>query len=136
MEQLLNYLYRATHEIGTWIESSLREEGVSHPEAHVVAFVAAHSGCSINDVHRHFGHRRSTLTNLVDRLENRGLLRREVNPASRRSVCLALTHEGRSLAEDVTELIEFLESRVCEQVTADDLRGFKRVAKAIEEAVR
>src|SRR5579862_9174287 len=130
---VISELQRATHMTGVWIEKSLSAEGLSQAEANIMAFLATHPNSTINDAHHHFGHKRSTLTNVVDRLENRGYVRRRQNPTSRRSVCLDLTHEGRTVAADALELIQWLEDRVYDGVNAEDTLGFERVVRVIHE---
>lgn len=44
----------------------------------------------------------STALRMVDRLANRGLVSRRVNPASRREVLLQLTERGQRIVTDVT----------------------------------
>lgn len=126
-------LRRAAHQVAVWIETSLREEGLSAAEAGVLAFIVLHGETSINDVHRHFGHRRSTLTSIVDRLESKGLVRRTLHRSSRRSVSLELTGEGEAAGNDVVELMEWLEAEVRRRVTSVDLTGFLRVTIVIGE---
>lgn len=48
-----------------------------------------------------------TMTNRIDRLEGRGLVRREPDPADRRGVRVVLTAEGRSTVDDaLSDLLE------------------------------
>jgi DNA-binding MarR family transcriptional regulator len=126
-------LQRATHQIGIWIEASLKDEGITQGEAHILAYLATTTGSSMNELHHLFGHRRSTLTNIVDRLESRGLVRRSVNPASRRSVMLSLTQSGESLGSEVFELIHWMDQSVRDRVTPEELRGFERVTATLME---
>ena len=133
---LLANLQRATHVTGAWLDASLQSEGLSHGEANLLAFLNDHPHAAINDAHVHFGHRRSTLTSLLDRLEARGLVRRVPHPSSRRSVSLELTDGGRILAGDVTELIEWLEDRVRQSVSTSDLASFDRVIRALEASTQ
>jgi DNA-binding MarR family transcriptional regulator len=51
----------------------------------------------ISELHRHVLLSQPALSRLVDRLAERGLLRRESDPADGRSVRLALTGAGRAL---------------------------------------
>jgi DNA-binding MarR family transcriptional regulator len=44
----------------------------------------------------------AAVTNAVGRLEQRGLVRRQMSPADRRVVLAAITDEGRALAEEAT----------------------------------
>jgi DNA-binding MarR family transcriptional regulator len=43
------------------------------------------------------------MTNRIDRLEERGFVRREVDPKDRRSVLVSLTRSGQSLVDDAIE---------------------------------
>lgn len=48
-----------------------------------------------------------TMTNRIDRLEGRGLVRREPDPSDRRGVRVVLTAEGRSTVDDaLSDLLE------------------------------
>src|SRR5258708_4839145 len=78
-------LERATHAVALWIDRSFQDPRLTQSEAHVLAYLALHVPCSINDLHRSFGHKRSTLTSLLDRLEGRGWTQRERNTHDQRS---------------------------------------------------
>lgn len=110
------------------------DEGLSQSEAHILGFLASEPDGSMNDLHRHFGHRRSTLTNIVDRLEARDLVRRQQNPTSRRSVNLVLTERGRLAAQEVHELLTWVDQSVTDRVDMRDIAGFEAVLKALQEA--
>src|SRR5215469_14806636 len=92
-------LEHATHALGLWIERTFPDLRLTQAEAHVLAYLADHAPCSINDLHHSFGHKRSTLTSLLDRLEGRGWIRRSAHPTSRRLVIVQLTDDGRTIAE-------------------------------------
>jgi DNA-binding MarR family transcriptional regulator len=126
-------LERATHLIGVWVERAVSGTRLTQAEAHVLAFLAAHDPCSINDLHRQFGHRRSTLTSLLDRLEARGWVRRGAHPASRRLVLVTLTDAGREIAVRVSTAVRNLEDRVRARAGASDLAAFQAVLHALEE---
>jgi DNA-binding MarR family transcriptional regulator len=123
----------ATHAFGTWIEERLKAHGVDQAEAHILGRLATDGVCSINDLHREFFHRRSTLTNIVDRLEKKGLVNREPNPLSRRSINVRLTPTGYAMAGEVGELLASAERSIRARTTATDVAGFNRVLSAIKE---
>jgi|SRR5579872_1241615 len=131
--EVLFLLHRSTHQLALWIEESLREEGVSHAEANILAFLHSVPDATINDAHRHLAHRRSTLTNLIDRLESRGLVARSSSGTSRRTVGLGLTGRGRQVASDVAELLSWLQEEVEASVSSEDMDGFRRVVAAVQE---
>lgn len=58
-------------------------------------------GYSQTELSRHLLMHRSNVTGLVDRLQARGLVRREENPADRRSYRVVLTPTGRKLLRQI-----------------------------------
>src|SRR6266536_1409220 len=133
-ERLAPSVERASHAIAVWIEAALKDMGITQAEAHIVGYLAEVERCSINDLHRDFGHRRSTLTSILDRLERRELVRRMPHPSSRRSTMLELTEQGRLAGERIMTLLRELDTFVRSETTAPDLEGFHEVIAAIEEA--
>lgn len=125
---------RATHLISLYLAMTLGELGVTHGEAHVLARLA-HGGSSPGELHAAFGHKRSTLTSILDRLETRGFTHREIHPSDRRSSMITLTHDGEAAAVVVGEAVARLESAVGEVTTRRDRSGFVKVLAALDSAV-
>jgi DNA-binding MarR family transcriptional regulator len=91
--RLVARLHKATHQVGLYVHRELSQLAISQAEAHVLSHLSARGPCSIADVHHSFGHRRSTLTSILNRLEDRGLITRALHPDDRRSYLLRLTGE-------------------------------------------
>lgn len=125
-------LERTTHAVGLWIERTFADLRLTQAEAHVLAYLAGHAPCSINDLHRSFGHKRSTLTSLLDRLETRGWIQRGNHPQSRRLVMVHLTDAGRPVAERVSKALRTLEDRLLARA-GDDAAAFVQVLRVLEE---
>lgn len=134
-EALIPAIERATHAVALWIERAFRDLRLTQAEAHVLAYLALHPRCSINDLHRSFGHKRSTLTSLLDRLEDRGWLRRAAHPASRRLVQVELTDAGRLVGERVSAALRGLEDRVSARSGGVDVASALRLLRALEEEI-
>ena len=126
-------LERATHAVALWIERSQSDFQLTQAEAHVLAYLAEHPTCSINDLHHSFGHKRSTLTSLLDRLEIRGWIQRDAHPSSRRLVQVRLTGSGRPIADRVGAEVGALESRVLARTGPEDVAAYLRVIRTLEE---
>lgn len=90
---------------------------------------------SIADLQHEFGHKRSTLTSVIDRLEGRRWVRREINAADRRSFVIRLTRGGVDAARRVAAVLDELESHVRAQLTHRDLAGLEAVAVALAAVV-
>jgi DNA-binding MarR family transcriptional regulator len=133
---LVPALERATHAVALWIERAFADLRLTQAEAHVLAALSEIAPCSINDLHHRFGHKRSTLTSLLDRLEGRGWVRRGAHPISRRLVLVELTEDGRLIAERVQSTVQELEARLMSQLDSADIAAFARVLSALEEELR
>ena len=118
--------------MGLFLDARLGGE-ISQPEALVVMHLHANSPSTINDVHRAFLHRRSTLTSVLDRLESRGFVRRDVAPNDRRSVLLELTPRGMRAAERIVRAFEELRRDV-ESSASIGARDVARLIALAEKA--
>ena len=132
MDAMLATLERAAHLIGEHIERTAGELGITQAEAHVLAQLARRGSLPITTLHREFGHKRSTLTNILDRLEERELIRRELNRDDRRSFVIHLTQSGARRALRVRGVLDELEAKVREAVTDRDARGLDAIVEALE----
>jgi len=121
---------RATHAVSLFL-GTRPDFNVSQAEAHVLTFLHIHGPSRINEIHDAFGHRRSTLTSVLDRLEKRRLLKRSIDPSNRRSVVVSLSGNGVKLAQSVYRTLESLEREALTGISADDLLAVERVAAAL-----
>jgi MarR family transcriptional regulator, organic hydroperoxide resistance regulator len=126
-------LQRATHAAGVRLEELLGEVGLSQGEIHVVALLADGAKHTVGELQRDLGHRPSTLSGILDRLESRGLIRRALNDADRRSFLISLTRSGRTAARTVIEALRMIEQGALEHVAARDIAGFHVVARTLAE---
>ncbi len=133
MPRIVPAIERATHMMALWVERAFGDLRLTQAEAHVVAYLASHSPCSINDLHRNFGHKRSTLTSILDRLEERGWIARGMHPTSRRLVLVELTDVGREVAQRVNAALLALEGRVLARTGDADAATFLRVLRELED---
>lgn len=85
-------------------------------------------------LHAAFGHRRSTLTSILDRLAAAGLVQRGVVEEDRRTFLISLTQQGAALAGEVHTALASLEAAVSDQVSTAELAGFFAVVEALAAA--
>jgi DNA-binding MarR family transcriptional regulator len=124
---------RAAHDLARALHASAVELGLTQAELHILAYLHAAGPSSTASLHRGFGHRRSTLTSILDRLADRGLVKRGIHPDDRRSFLVELTAAGATAASLADGEIHALDRRIRQHVTTDDLRGFLAVVAAITE---
>jgi len=132
--RLIPAIHRATHEIGLYLDR-LEDLGVTQAEAHILAHLAASGDSTVADLHRAFGHKRSTLTSILDRLVARELVTRAVSETDRRSFVVSLTRIGRPLAATVLDRLSTLERRALAGVPKEAVTNLLAALARVEEAV-
>ena len=100
----------------------------------MLSYLLPYGPCPVSELVRVFGHKHSTMTSMLDRLESQGLIERTANPEDGRSLLVALTGKGRKASSRVNALVEELESAIGSRVSKADLAGFRKVMEAIETA--
>jgi DNA-binding MarR family transcriptional regulator len=125
---------RAAHALGLFIANRPRLE-LTQAEAHVLAFLQPRTEARINQIHEAFGHRRSTLTSILDRLERSELVERTSDPDDRRGVVVALTPSGAALSKDVFAALRSLESAALAKFSKAQVATFVCVLDALTATV-
>ena len=105
---LIPAIERATHRIGLYL-ATLREQGLTQGEAHILAHLASSGPATVGELHRSLAHRRSTLTSILDRLAERGYVTRESGRTDRRTFVVTLTRRGERVAVRVHRHLLLLE---------------------------
>jgi MarR family transcriptional regulator, organic hydroperoxide resistance regulator len=127
-------LQRATHHTLHALSVTLADLNLSAAEINALANLSEDGTLNVRQLSERAGTRASTLTGLLDRLENRGYLAREVDPADRRSFRLPLTEAGQAVATRVLAAIADLERDALSRLDATQLAGFHAVITALQEA--
>jgi len=82
----------------------------------------------------------TTMSRTIDRLEKMGLVKRESNPACRRSWTIALTEEGFEMADKVIEIFEMTDGIMKSGMSEDELEilsaGLEKVKSNLWTAIR
>jgi DNA-binding MarR family transcriptional regulator len=127
-------LQRATHHTLHALSAALADLSLSAAEINALANLGEGGTLSVRQLSERTGTRASTLTGLLDRLESRGYLMREVDPADRRSFRLPLTDLGQETAARALAAISALEREALSRLDAAQLAGYRAVVTALQEA--
>jgi len=134
--EFLSPLHKASRQITMYLEDQTRELGVSPLEGHVLTYLRKYAPAPVGELVRVFGVKQSTFTSLLDRLERDGLVRREPNPADRRSFLIHITERGRELTGRLNRLLERLEDDIRARLRQTEAKGFHAVMAAVEDVTR
>jgi len=130
---ILSPIHRSTRQLDLYLDRQTRALGVSSTEGHLLTYLLSYAPCPISELHRVFGLKRSTLTSLLDRLEEGGLLSRKPHPRDRRSLMISLSGRGKTLAKKLYALVAGFEQQVLDRLKPNQLKGFHQVMEVIEK---
>lgn len=132
--RFISPVHKALRQISLYLSERMDEFEISPGEGHLLSYLYSYSPSPIGELLRVFGLKKSTLTSMLNRLVERGLVTREVNPEDRRSFLVGLTPAGSELARRVNRPVDELEEAIGKRVSDEELRGFNSVMSAIAEA--
>lgn len=135
---LLNALGTTTFRQLLWGRFS--ELDLTYAQSQVLFYVAEHAGCHMGDVGKAFGVTLPAVTHIVDRLEQKELLRRADDPVDRRAYVLELTRAGRALVQELHGLQMRGVEGVLKRMALDDrqrvIKGLEALVDAATEATK
>ena len=113
LTELLGYHLRCAHvAVFQHFNRTLGAHDVSPPQFGTLLLIEANPGVSQTSIAEALRFDRSTLVQIIDRLETRGLVRREPSAQDRRSNALVLTGTGAALLAELKALSDEHEATV------------------------
>jgi DNA-binding MarR family transcriptional regulator len=134
---LVRELVRTYQAFSAYSEENIRELGLTAPQFDVICTLGNTPGMMMGQLAEKTLVTKGTLTGIIDRLEQKGLVRREVPPENRRCFIIVLTPEGERVFETVFPAhIDYLKERLGQlsndeiqqiQSSLERLRNFFRI---------
>jgi len=126
-------LLHAAHALEARVEAALEKANLSSPKFSVLnELVTSGQALSLSELASRLSCVRSNMTQLVDRLEAEGLVKRFDDPADRRSVKASITEEGRSRQVAGSEEIARLHREFAASADAGDRAAFARLLSTLK----
>ena len=125
-------LLHAAHALEDRLESALNSVGLSTAKFSVLSeLVRSQEALSLSELASRLSCVRSNMTQLVDRLEADGLVRRVADPNDRRGVRAEITAEGKEKQRAGSDQVEQLEAKLEEWVAESDRAALGRMLSAL-----
>jgi DNA-binding MarR family transcriptional regulator len=135
--QLVTDLLDAATTVQAYIEARLEPTGLSLPKLVALAALRdAGDSLALSQLADRLSCVKSNITQLVDRLETDGFVRREADAADRRSRVAVLTTAGRAACDSGRRIRAEAERELLTEFTADDLDQFNAVVQRITQRAR
>jgi len=104
-DQIVIALRRISQAIDVWSRRLWRDYGLTSPQLATLREILAGKNVSPTALATALHLSQPTVTGILNRLERRGLIRRERSSVDRRSMVATVTDQGRKLAEDAPRLL-------------------------------
>ena len=127
-------LHRTTHHTLHALSSALADLNLTAAEINALANLADRGALNVRELSAETGTRATTLTGVLDRLENRGYLARELDATDRRSFRLPLTEAGQEVAGRVRAAVSDIERDALARLSPTQIAGFHAVVAALQAA--
>jgi len=121
--------------IDRYLSFQLEEYGISVPQSFILFALLEEDGSTLKEIGTKAQIDSSSMTVLVDKLENEGFLERKLDSQDRRAIRVFLTPKGRDLAEKVLELALNFNRRLQEALgdTEDSFQqGLGRIIRSFD----
>ncbi len=109
----------------------LSDFGITPPQFSTLSTVSYHDGITMGELCDHLFLTSATVTALVDRLEERGLLFRDRDKEDRRVIRLHITQEGRHVLEESLKTRRALFATYLEGLNAEEREQLKELLEKL-----
>ncbi|WP_166394889.1 MarR family winged helix-turn-helix transcriptional regulator [Rubrobacter marinus] len=113
--------YRAVLDAGPWLDLNM-----STPQLKALLLISEEDAIRMRELARKLGGSFSNATVLVDRLVERGLVERMMEPQDRRVVLVRATEDGRLLIEQLVTSWRSLSEPLLERLSTEDLETVRK----------
>ena len=126
-------LLGAAHAVEARIESSLSPLGLSLAKLNVLgSLVGSNTPLTLGELAQKLACVRSNVTQLVDRLESDGLVRREADPGDRRSIRAVVTDAGRDREKAGSIALANVQDEISQVLSSFDAVHIERALSALK----
>jgi DNA-binding MarR family transcriptional regulator len=131
---LVAALEATVHRVLERLGAELEHLGLTHGEINTLYHLDGDAPRSVAALLDATGQRPSTLTGILNRLERRELLVREINPRDRRSFVLRTTPAGAEAVDEIRAAFARLEVAVLAELPAGTRPAFMQTLAAVDAA--
>ena len=135
LHHAVQIIMRAFKIAETNVQVAHRELAFGPPEIQTMRFVAEHMGCKLAELAEHLAVVPTTASSIVDRLVERGFIRRDRPETNRRAIAVAVTEAGekafsRIEAEELVTMQMMLDA-LSEDERASFVKSISKIAASV-----
>ncbi|MFW5730752.1 MAG: MarR family winged helix-turn-helix transcriptional regulator [Desulfonatronovibrionaceae bacterium] len=123
IEELSKLLVEFYEKFSSWEHGVVRGEPLTLSQMHTVEILSAQGALAMKELAEKMGITTGTLTVLVDRLEEAGMVERKPHETDRRSIRVQLTEKGRAHARDHHKLHNHLTRELTSDMSPEEMEA-------------
>jgi len=131
----LRLLWSLDHALQAASKRMLARHGVTGPQRHAIRFIGRTPGITAGALARALQDHPSTITGILKRLVDHGLVHRKVHSGDRRKAVLTLTEAGHRVESTVEGTVEAAVRRAFDRLGKDDIQATCRVFSVLVESI-
>lgn len=127
LNECINFLLtKAQHTVFQYLKTNLAQFDVTPVQYGILKCLWDEDGQTPKQIARTLSLDGSTITGILDRMENKNLVRRTPDPDDRRTLKVVITNQGLELRECIEEVIEKVNKRILEIFTFEEQEQLKK----------
>jgi len=119
---------------GRIFEQILKDSGIDEfngPQGRILYILWEHGPVSLTEIGRMTALAKTTLTGMIDRMEEKGLVTREQHPSDRRAILIHLTPAAKRLQRDYNSLSDRINEFYYKGFSEEEVAAFEEKLKQI-----
>ena len=138
--EIFKTLFSLVMRFSSYLPSNEEISDMKTTELYAFLYVALFGPKKMKEIAEFLSTTKSNVTNVVDSLEKRGLVVREMDPVDRRTCRVVLTEKGKEIFGEILSNFESLLKSVLEKFSEEDFKvvseGFNRMVEALSREGR
>ena len=124
IENISSILIELYEKMSSWEHAVVKESGLTPAQMHAIEILGHKESLRMKELAQKLGVTTGTLTVMVDRLEQNGLILREPHEKDRRSIMIVLTKKGQKYFEEHHKLHLELTREITSSLNEDETKQF------------
>ena len=132
LDNCINYLLTgAQHTVFQYMKKNLNKFDITPIQYGVLGCIWEFDMHNPKEIAAHLGVENSTISGILERMENKGLIRRMIDSTDRRFLHIELTDHSKSLVVPVRAVVTELHNNVLAQFSEDEINTLKDMLRRI-----
>ena len=128
LEHCINFIVtRAQHTVHQLFKAALAPYGVTPGQYGVLRCLWDEDGQTVRQIADRLYLDASTMTGILDRMEQRGLILKQTDPRDRRALQILLTPKGRDLQAPLEHAIDAANEQVLQELVPAEVESLKKL---------